>query len=112
MLCKHHHGEILTNFSLNSVAFPLKDERGNAVEPFPVLSWDVDDSSQIIRASFLLLLSAIFGGHYKLPAIFGSLTDSMVFHKKLIADRYKVMAKQVTIIHQLHEILHISLKNK
>ena len=43
---------------------------------------------------------------------FGSLTDSMVFHKKLIADRYKVMAKQVTIIHQLHEILHISLKNK
>ena len=57
MLCKHHHGEILTNFSLNPVAFLLKDERGNAVEPFSVLSWDVDDLPQIIRASFLFCFS-------------------------------------------------------
>ena len=60
MLCKHPHGEILTNFSLNPVAFLLKDKRGNAVEPFPVFSWDVDDLPQIIRASFLFSFSLCY----------------------------------------------------
>ena len=60
MLCEHHHGEILKNFSLNPVAFLLKDEKGKAVKPSPVLSWNVDDLPQIIRAYFLFWFSLCY----------------------------------------------------
>jgi len=111
MLCKHHHGEILTNFSLNPVAFLLKDKRGmlSSLSLFWAGMWMIClKSSEHLSSS--ASLSAIFEDHCKLPAIV--LVPWQIAWFSIKTDRKKVMAKQVTIIHQLHEILHISLKNK